>query len=96
MEVNTDKTPIYPRVLDELLPEACHVDAGRENNWIDSDHSRLKAQLRPILLKRLLDPDNQGRRDQVQNVRRGHYELATDNDPHLRLSAAFTELALAI
>jgi IS6 family transposase len=32
----------------------------------------------------------------VQNLRRGHYELATDVAARLRLAAAFTELALAI
>jgi hypothetical protein len=32
----------------------------------------------------------------VQNLRRGHYELATDATPHLRLETAYTELALAI
>ena len=32
----------------------------------------------------------------VQNLRRGHYELATDVPPRLRLATAFTELALAM
>lgn len=32
----------------------------------------------------------------VQNPHRGHYELATDALPPLRLSTAFTELALAM
>jgi hypothetical protein len=32
----------------------------------------------------------------VQNLRRGHYELATDIPPPLRLAAAFSELALAM
>jgi transposase, IS6 family len=32
----------------------------------------------------------------VQNLRRGHYELATDVSPPLRLAAAFSELALAM
>jgi hypothetical protein len=31
----------------------------------------------------------------VQNLRRGHYELATDVPPPHRLTAAFTELAHA-
>jgi hypothetical protein len=31
----------------------------------------------------------------VQNLRRGHYELATDADPNSRLAAAFSELASA-
>jgi hypothetical protein len=32
----------------------------------------------------------------VQNLRRSHYELATDVSPPLRLATAFTELALAM
>ena len=31
-----------------------------------------------------------------QNLRRGHYELATDAAPPLGLATAFTELALAM
>jgi hypothetical protein len=32
----------------------------------------------------------------VQNLRRGHYELATDASPPLRLATAFTELSMAM
>ncbi len=32
----------------------------------------------------------------VQNLRRGHYDIATDAPVHHRLPAAFDELALAI
>jgi IS6 family transposase len=32
----------------------------------------------------------------VQNLRRGHYELATDASAPLRLATAFGELALAM
>ena len=32
----------------------------------------------------------------VQNLRRGHYDLATDDPPLQRLTAAFAELARAI
>jgi IS6 family transposase len=32
----------------------------------------------------------------VQNLSRGHYELATDVSPQLRLAAAFGELAPAM
>jgi IS6 family transposase len=32
----------------------------------------------------------------VQNLRRGHYELGVDADPHHRLPTAFTELACSI
>jgi hypothetical protein len=32
----------------------------------------------------------------VQNLRRGHYELAADLPPRLRVQAAFDELAQAV
>jgi transposase, IS6 family len=32
----------------------------------------------------------------IQNVRRGHYELATDIDPSQRLTTTFAELTLAV
>jgi hypothetical protein len=32
----------------------------------------------------------------IQNLRRGHYELAVDAPPAKRVAAAFTELAQAI
>jgi IS6 family transposase len=53
-EVTTDRAPTYPRVLDELLPAACHVMERYANNPIEADHGRLKARLRPMRgLKRL-------------------------------------------
>ncbi len=98
VEVTTDKAPVYPRILDELAPEACHRDAARENNRIEADHSRLKARLRPMRgLKRLRSVQTISTGHAlVQNIRRGHYELGIDTGPQLRLAAAFTELAAAI
>jgi len=53
-EVTTGRAPAYPRVLDELLPAACHVMAQYANNPLESDHGRLKARVRPMRgLKRL-------------------------------------------
>ncbi len=84
--------------LDDLLPEACHVDAARENNRIEADHSRLKARLRPMRgLERLRSVQTISTGNAlVQNIRRGHYELAAHTDPQLRLAAAFTELTQAV
>jgi hypothetical protein len=39
-EVSTDRAPAYPRVLDELLPSACHVMERYGNNPIESDRVR--------------------------------------------------------
>ena len=97
-EVTTDRAPAYPRVLDELVPAACHVVEQYANNPIEADHGRLKARLRPMRgLKRLRSVQviSAGHAF-VQNLRRGHYELGADADPRHRLPAVFTELAPAI
>jgi len=97
-EVTTDRAPTYPRLLDELLPAAHHVTEQYANNIIEADHGRLKSRLRPMRgLKRLdsLRVISTGHAF-VQNLRRGHYELAVDVEPRHRIAAAFTELALAI
>jgi IS6 family transposase len=97
-EVVTDAAPVYPRVLDELARAAWHHVEHYANNRIESDHSRLKHRLRPM---RGLRTD---RTAQViitglafmQNLRRGHYELAAEAIGSMRAAAAFTELARAI
>jgi IS6 family transposase len=97
-EVTTDRAPAYPRVLDEVLPAACHVVEQYANNSIESDHGRLKSRLRPMRgLKQLRSAKviSAGHAF-VQNLRRGHYELGSDLDSRHRLRAAFTELTLAI
>ncbi len=68
------------------------------NNPIEADHSRLKARLRPMRgLQRLRSAAVVAAGHAfVQNLRRGHYELAVDVEPKDRLLAAFVELALAI
>jgi transposase-like protein len=95
-EVSTDRAPAYPRVLDELLPATCHVTEQYATDA--ADHGRLKSRLRPMRgLKRLRSARVicTGHAF-VQNMRRGHYELAVDLDPNHRIPAAFTELASAI
>jgi transposase, IS6 family len=94
-EVSTDRAPAYPRVLDELLPSACHVVEHYANNPVETDHGHLKARLWPMRgLKqfrsvRIISVGHAF----VQNLRRGHYELATDVAPRHRLATAFAELA---
>jgi transposase-like protein len=97
-EVTTDRAPAYPRVLDELLPATCHVTEQYTNNPIEADHGRLKSRLRPMRgLKRLRSARviSAGHAF-IQNLHRGHYELATDIDPRHRIPQAFTELVLAV
>jgi transposase-like protein len=97
-EVVTDAAPVYPGVLDELLPAAWHHVEQYANNPIEADHGKLKHRLRPM---RGLQTDRTAQiviagHAFVQNLRRGHYELGVDASPALRVAAAFTELAQAI
>jgi IS6 family transposase len=97
-EVTTDLAPAYPRVLDELVPSALHTVEQYANNPVESDHSRLKARLRPMRgLKRLRSARILAAGHAlVQNIRRGHYEIATDEPAHDRLRVAFDALAVCI
>jgi IS6 family transposase len=91
-------SPAYPRVVEELLPTACHIVEQYANNPIEADHGRLKARLRPMRgLKQLRSARvvSAGHAF-VQNLRRGHYELGLHVHPRHRLPAVFTELTLAI
>jgi transposase-like protein len=97
-EVTTDKAPVYPGVLEELLPAAWHRTDQYANNRIECDHGRLKARLRPM---RGLKQDRSARvivagHAFVQNLRRGHYELAAEEPATQRLAVAFDEFALVI
>jgi len=40
-EVTTDRAPVCPRVLDELIPSALHTVKQYANNPIEADHGRL-------------------------------------------------------
>ncbi len=81
-----------------LLPAAWHRTERYANNRLECDHGRLKARLRPM---RGLKQDRSARvviagHAFVQNLRRGHYELAAEEPANRRLAVAFDELALAI
>ena len=96
VEVVTDQAPTYPVVLEELLPAAWHRTDRYANNHIEADHGRLKARLRPM---RGLKQDRSARtviagHALVQNLRRGHYELAVEAPVTRRVAVAFDELAL--
>jgi transposase, IS6 family len=98
VEVTTDKAGPYLRVLDELVPTAMHVTEQYANNRVEADHGRLKARLRPMRGLRQFRSAARIAAGHafVQNLRRGHYELATHAPAQLRLATAFTELALAV
>jgi transposase-like protein len=94
----TDRAPVYPGVLGEVVPAAWHRTDQYANNRVEADHGRVKARLRPM---RGLKQDRSAGvivagHAFVQNVRRGHYELAVDEPAGRRLAVAFGELALVI
>ncbi len=98
VEVTTDRAPVYPRVLDELVPAAWHVTEQYANNIIEADHGRLKSRLRPMRgLKRLASARTIAAGHAfVQNLRRGHYEIVAEQPPRDRVRAAFEQLAFCI
>jgi len=98
VEVTTDRVPAYPRALHELVLAARHDTERYANNRVEADHGRLKARLRPM---RGLKTFRSARvlaagHALVQNIRRGHYDIAIDAPAQHRLLEAFDELALAI
>jgi IS6 family transposase len=97
-EVTTDQAPMDPAVLEDLLAAAWHRTDRYANNRVECDHGRLKARLGPM---RGLEQDRSARvviagHAFVQNLRRGHYELAVDEPTSRRVAVAFDELVLAI
>jgi transposase-like protein len=98
VEVVTDRARAYQGVLEELLPGAFHDVEQYANNRVEADHGRLKARLRPM---RGLKTTTGTRRvcighAFVQNLRRGHYQIAVDVPAKRRLAEAFADLALVI
>ena len=81
-----------------LIPSALHTVERYANNPVEADHGRLKARLRPMRgLKRHRSAGiiTAGHAF-AQNMRRGHYELATDVLARHRIRYAFDQLATAI
>jgi transposase, IS6 family len=97
-EVTTGGAPAYPRVPGELVPSVLHIVEQYANNPAEADHGRLKARLRPMrglrrhCSARILAAGHAF----VQNLRRGHYDIATEAPGRHRLRVAFDHLALAI
>jgi transposase, IS6 family len=98
VEVVTDQAATYPIVLEEVAPAAWHRTEQDANHHVEADHGRLKARLRPMPG---LKQDRSARTIMaghafVQNVRRGHYELAVEAPTNRRVELVLGELALAI
>jgi len=89
---------VYPVVLEDLLPASWHRTDRYANNRVECDHGRLKAPLGPMRGRK---QDRSARviiagHALVQNLRRGHYELAGEEPTNRRVAVAFDELVLAI
>jgi transposase, IS6 family len=98
VEVTTDQAPVYPGVLEVLLRAAWRRTDRYANNRVECDHGRLKARRRPMRGRK---QDRSARvvligHAFVQNLRRGHYELAVEEPATRRLAVAFEELTVAI
>jgi IS6 family transposase len=98
VEVTTDQAPVHPTLVEELLPAAWHRTDCYANTRVEADHGRLKARLRPM---RGLKQERRARvviagHAFIQNLRRGHYELAVEKPPNRRVAIAFDELTMAI
>ena len=81
-EVITDRAPALANVIEDLIPAALHNTGQYENNRVECDHGRLKARLRPmrgLKTHRTASVVIRGHAF-IQNLRRGHYELAVDAD----------------
>jgi hypothetical protein len=90
-----DPTPQGSRRCDQPVPASSLAE--QRNTWSRALH-RILARYRLMRgLKRFRSAQViSARHAFIQNLRRGHYELATDVDSWYRLTTAFTELALAI
>ena len=83
VEVVTDRTPVYPKLLDELIPAVWHHNEQYGNNRVEADHGQLKRRLRPM---RHLRNDRTATviiagHAFVQNLRRGHYRITEACQP---------------
>jgi transposase-like protein len=85
-------------VIEDLIPAGFATTRRYQNNRVECDHGRLKARLRPmrgLKTHRTASVVIRGHAF-IQNLRRGHYELAVDATRVFRLATAFDELTPAI
>ena len=97
-EVITDRAPALANAIGDLVPAAWHNTGQYQNNRVECDHGRLKARLRPmrgLRTERTASVVIRGHAF-IQNLRRGHYQLAVDATRVFRLATAFDELRPAI
>jgi transposase-like protein len=84
--------------LDRAIDQDGQVIETDANNPVEADHGRLTSRPRPmrgltrLRCARVVSAGHAF----VQNIRRGHDELGTEEPPTSRVMAAFTELVMAI
>ena len=84
VEVTTDQAPVRTAGARRAVPAARHHVEQYANNPVEADHGRLKARLRPMRGLNATAPRRRSRGHAfMQNLRRGHYELATDGSSPL-------------
>jgi transposase, IS6 family len=95
VEVTTDRAPVYPSVLDALVPAARRITEKYANNIIEADHGRLKSRLRLMCGLKFLAAAHAIAAGHafVQNLRRGHDDIVTDEPLADRVRLAFDQLA---
>jgi len=91
-EIASDLAAPLLRVVDELFPDAVHIPGSERPR---PSQSEVETDARAA------NRSDRGGRDRghafIQNLRRGHYDLGVEaRNKHLRLDAAFEELAEAI
>ena len=97
VEVTTDRAPAYPRVMDELIPSSC-------TPWSDTPTTQsrqITGGSKPGSGQcageaATLSADSRRGHAFVQNLRRGHYDIATHVSARHQLRTAFDELAVTI
>jgi hypothetical protein len=77
-----------------LIPSALHTVGRYANNPIEADHGRLKARLRPMrgLKRHRSAPTLAAGHAFVQNLRRGHYDVATGTPSRHRLRIVLRDI----
>jgi transposase-like protein len=96
--VTTDKAGCYPPALQAVLPQAVHRTAKYLNNGLERDHGHLKQRVRPMSgFNNLVSADGFCRwHALIQNLRNGFSALTQALPRHLRLLAAWPQLARMI
>jgi len=94
--VVTDRAPIYPRVLEKLVPAARHGPIGSPTPR--SRSISIEGWLGPMRgLKRPAAAHTMAAGHAfVENLRRGHHAISADLPQHDRVRAGFDELALVL